>query len=85
MAAKSFYSGRKWSMSNTMTNGGEMWLHGNKIARLVNNVLYICLCGWNTQTTRARLNALDGVNLKQIKGKPYLNGKEIPTNEWIRV
>lgn len=85
MAAEAFYSGRKWSLSNTMTDGGEMWLHGHKIARLVDGVLYVCLCGWNTQTTRARLNALNGVNLQQIKGKSYLNGVEISTTEWVRV
>lgn len=85
MAADAFYSGRKWHLSNTRVEDGEMWLHGHKIARLVDGVLYICLCGWNTLTTRARLNALHGVNLKQIKGEPYLNGVKISTSEWIRV
>lgn len=85
MAADAFYSGRKWQLSNTRTEAGEMWLHGHKIARLVDGVLYICLCGWNTLTTRARLNALHGVNLKQIKGEPYLNGVKISASEWIRV
>ena len=85
LAAQAFYSGRSWHLSTTRVAAGEMYLHGHKIARLVDGVLYICLCGWNTLTTRARLNALDGVNLKQIKGKPYLNGEEISATEWVRV
>lgn len=85
LAAQAFYSGRRWQLSNTRVEDGKMYLHGNKIAKLENGDLYICLCGWNTSTTRARLNALDGVNLKQIKSKPYLNGQEISTSEWVRV
>lgn len=85
LAAQAFYSGRRWHLSNARVEAGEMYLHGNKIAKLENGNLYICLCGWNTLTTRARLNALDGVDLKQIKGEPYLNGVKISTSEWIRV
>lgn len=85
LARNALYGGKKWSLGNTHTEGGEMWLHGHKIARIVGGVLWICLCGWDTLTTRNRLNALDGVNLKHKAGKLFLNGAEISASEWIRI
>lgn len=85
MAADAFYSGRKFKQSNTRVENSELYLHGNLIARLNGGTLQINLCGWNTQTTRERLNALQGVNLKQINFKPYLNGKEINDSGWYDV
>jgi hypothetical protein len=40
--------------------GCEVFLHGNRIARYhrAAHALSVCLCGWNTPTTKSRLNAL---------------------------
>ena len=73
MAADAFYSGRKFKQSNTRVENSELYLHGNLIARM------------NTQTTRERLNALDGVSLTQKNFKPYLNGEEISELGWYDV
>lgn len=86
LAADAFYSGKtKTICGNTRVENFCLFLHGHKIARLVNGHLEINLCGYNTQTTRARLNALNGVKLSQKNFKLFLNGEEIPDSEWIQI
>ena len=54
-------------------------LFGNEIAYRYNDperTLSITNCGWKTNTTKERLNALPNVNIYQNKKKWYLNGKE---------
>ena len=56
-----------------------MRLHGNAIAFRYNDperTLSITNCGWYTNTTKERLNAIDGVNIYQNKGRWFLNDKE---------
>lgn len=36
----------------------EYYLHGNRIAKLRNGVLELTNCGWNTVTTKERLNSI---------------------------
>ena len=88
-------------VSNWVSNG-EMgvYLHDNKIAwwennhpseNLSNNIhLCFSMCGWDTPTTRERLNAIfsyvfksDSVYLKQIKGeqKLFINDRRMRINE----
>lgn len=54
-------------------------LHGNLIAvkNTKDGFLMIQNCGWFTNTTKERLNALPNVSICQRKGKWFLNG-----NEW---
>ena len=52
---------------------------GNSIAFKYNdpeNTLSITNCGWFSNTTKERLNALDGVNLYQKNFVWYLNGEQ---------
>lgn len=71
--------GRNWSESNTEVahNNGvtKVYLHGNLIAKRVNAKWLYSLCGWNTLTTRSRLNVL-GCNVVQRNFTPYRNGVE---------
>lgn len=53
----------------------QMLLHGNLIAEKVKGVLFISNCGWQTNTTKERLNGLNGVRIQQIKGVWYLFDK----------
>ena len=58
-----FLAGTSAKSGNTETDGKTLWLHGNAIAewREVNNGeqgLFVTLAGWDTPTTRSRLNAL---------------------------
>jgi len=46
-------------MGNTATNGTQIFLHGNLIAwRQSADVIGLTLAGWNTVTTRERLNGV---------------------------
>ena len=57
--ANAFKNGERRSISNTVTDNNEVLLHGNRIM-WKNDSGDICLsmCGWDTPTTRERLNAL---------------------------
>jgi hypothetical protein len=63
-------------------NTSRMLLHGNCIATLIfdatnkRNMLTINNCGWQSNTTKERLNALTGVRIVQKNFTWYLNGKE---------
>jgi hypothetical protein len=49
-------------------------LFGNKIAALESNgKMWISNAGWDSKTTKERLNELPGVNIRQSKGEWYLN------------
>jgi len=52
-----FEEGRKLTKSNTFTDGEAVWLHGNKIVKQVLGGVKVSLAGWNTVTTRERINA----------------------------
>ena len=56
-----------------------MKLHGNSIAFKYNDpnkTLSITNCGWQTNTTKDRLNSIEGVNIYQKKGEWFLNDKK---------
>jgi len=66
MEVRHYHEAESWS---------ELRLHGNPIAYLSKDGLQISTCGWNTVTTRERLNGLPGVHVIQRKGQLYLNGE----------
>lgn len=84
-AAAAFLAGKNFRKSNTKVNCengiATMFLHFNAIAEYrmedgAKNGIKIDACGWLTQTTKERLNALPGVGICQKSGVWYLNGKE---------
>lgn len=77
-----FLLGNRKSNSNTMTDGESLFLHGNKIAEHREDGVYITTGGWNTVTTRERLNYFANVNVR--KGQLYVNGKPWD-GDWIKV
>jgi hypothetical protein len=79
---KNFKSGNMEVSSDQFTN--RMWLHGNLIALKdhVNNVFKVSLAGWNTPTTRDRLNGITGVSIHTKNGQAYLNGNKMDNNSW---
>ena len=87
-AVQAFNNGRKFTQSNTEVRiEGDMvslYLFGNKIAERSPNGFYITNAKYKTQTTKERLNGLDGVRIQQKKGVWYLNDKEWG-GEWIRI
>lgn len=90
-ACHAFENGENFKMANTEVNGQGYFLHGNKIAEFEslftkdgNRNINITLAGWNTNTTRERLNGLSQVSITTKKGQAYLNGKPWD-GEWITV
>jgi len=65
-----------------------MRLYGNLIAKKHwkgSENLWINLCGWNTPTTRERLNGFPNVSIHTKKGTPYLNGYEMISDGLVAV
>ena len=59
-------------------------LFGNKIFYInARGVVFFTLAGWNTTTTRARLNALlDGFSIQCRGGVAYVNDTPIESGAW---
>jgi hypothetical protein len=78
-AVRAFLLGDNFKQSNTEVHadctGVRMYLFGNLIANRVGNRLQITTAGWNTATTRERLNGLPNVKVYQRKGQLFLNGQ----------
>ena len=86
--ATAFINGESKTVGNTTTDGSAVFLHGNKIAEKRNNTISFTLAGWNTVTTRERLNGLlnalgSSAGFNQKKGEPYFNGKLINADKWV--
>lgn len=70
----------KFSNTEVVTENGvsKMYLFGNLIAILDHNVggvMKITNAGWESNTTKERLNALPNVNIHQKNFVWYLNGE----------
>ena len=87
-AIAAFNKSEKFNSGNTEVENNNgivtLYLHGNAIAVNNNGNLRITTAGWNTPTTKERLNGLSGVNVYQKNKKLFLNGKEW-NGEWITV
>ena len=65
----------------------SVYLHGNLIAQYSTGEWGFKMCGWNTPTTRSRINVIAGEfgqpGVCQRKGKLYSAGKEINSLDWF--
>tara|TARA_R110000787_G_C13102838_1_gene412750 strand:+ start:211 stop:507 length:297 start_codon:yes stop_codon:yes gene_type:complete len=82
-STKAFLNAKKFNKQNmsveVLPNVTILKLHGNAIAYKYNNpekTLSITNCGWFSNTTKERLNALPNVNIQQKNFVWFLNGKE---------
>ena len=78
-----FMNARKFKKGNmeveVLPNVTILKLHGNKIAYRYNNperTLSITDAGWQSKTTKERLNAIPDVSIHQKNFVWYLNGEE---------
>lgn len=84
-AVRAFEWGNNYKGSNTeVKNNGEMYLFGNLIARHVPGGYEITNAGWQSATTKERLNAIQGVHIVQKAGEWYLNGN-LWNGSWITI
>lgn len=90
LAKMAFFNGNNFAQSNTEVKVRrtkvEYYLHGNLIAwRLKNSLCAECsLAGWNTRTTKSRLNSL-GANITQRKGIIYADGIQIDATTYFYI
>lgn len=66
---------KKFRRDNTHTDGTTLYLHGNPIAKIDDNdgLVYVRSAGWETKTTKERLNGIPGVRIHQKNYEWYLN------------
>jgi hypothetical protein len=81
-AVHAFMNAEKFKRDNTevevFENVTVLKLFGNKIAWLFNDperTLTISNAGWDTKTTKERLNAIPGVHITQKNWQWHLNGQ----------
>ena len=67
------FSNTQVTTSNGVT---KLYLFGNLIAVKESGVTRISNAGWDSNTTKERLNGLQGVSIQQKKGEWYLNGEK---------
>ena len=68
-----FDNGQSLTVNNTRTDGTSVYLFGNEIVRRdANGKVYATLAGWNTVTTRERVNGITGLNFQNAIGHLYL-------------
>lgn len=89
LAAAAFHARKPFHLDNTEVRtydtSAEMLLHGNHIAVITEKGIQVNLAGWNTPTTRERLNGIDGVNIHTKAGQAFLNDEPIPSSGWVHV
>jgi len=81
---RAFESRRALTLGNSKTDGNSLWLFGNEIAQWREDGIWITNAGWNSKTTKERLNGLTGVSIQQREGNLYLNGN-FWQGEWTSV
>lgn len=79
-----FMDGSNLKLGNTRCFEGAIYLHNNKIAEYRADGLWITNAGWQSNTTKERLNGLPFVYISQRNFKWYLNGTSWD-GSWIRV
>lgn len=78
-----FMNARKFKKGNmqveVLANVSVLKLHNNPIAYKYNDpqgIISIQNCGWFSNTTKERLNAIPGVSINQKNWEWYLNGEK---------
>lgn len=83
---KAFEQGTSLKIGNTRTDGTSVFLHSNEIInRDSSGLVMATLAGWNTPTTRERVNGITGLGIYQKNFAPMLNGQEIDSYDWVAV
>lgn len=93
-AINAFIAGVSFAKSNTSVERSPLGevvvlkLHGNAIARYsegdYNNTLEVCDGGWQSNTTKERLNGLPHVSVNQKNFEWFLNGHKW-SGSWTKV
>jgi hypothetical protein len=74
--AMAFLNGEKKKIANSSTDGNNLYLHGNKIAKIEGGKLFVSTAGWGTPVTKDRLNVLPNVRVTTKNFQLFLNGEK---------
>ena len=87
LAVSNWLMRNKFRRDNTYTDGDTLYLHGNPIAKIDNdNIVYVRSAGWETKTTKERLNGIPGVRIHQKNWNWFLNGSLWPnSHQWTPI
>lgn len=86
MNKKNKKSGNSEVVYGKVGDQATLYLHSHAIAYYGVQGLYIRSAGWETPTTKERLNALPGVSIQQKNDVWYLNGEKWEdTTKWTKV
>ena len=81
---QAFEQGKSLKVDNTRTDGQTVWPNGNAIVKRDPDWLVRwSLAGWNTSTTRERVNGIANAGVHQVKFEPILNGQVIDSFDWF--
>ena len=83
-SVKALFEGKDYTNKNTKVRGDTLYLYNNPIMQIRNDGLYITIGGWNTPTTKRRLNSLPKVSVYNKRKMLHLNGAPWD-GSWIRV
>ena len=85
-AVDALFSGRNFKAGNTKVENGTLILHWSPIAKIENGKLFVRSGGYETNTTKERLNGLPNVNIYQKNYQWFLNGIEWQdSSQWTEV
>ena len=80
-SVRAFLNDQKFSKSNTTVSRADgvtsLILFGNRIAYKKDGKLFVTMCGYNTVTTRERLNGIPCLSVRSEKFTPYINGVKV--------
>ena len=90
-AAQALREYKKFSSHNTKVvideeGNASMYLFGNRIAFRAKkgDRLFVTTCGWNTSTTRSRLNEIAPISVRTGRGQLTLNGNPWD-GKWVEI
>ena len=83
---RAFLNRRERTISNSYTDGDTLYLHNNPIARHTPRGIEVKTAGWNTVTTKERLNGIPGCFVYSHEGYLMLGGRVwMDHGEWTPV
>ena len=81
---QAFEQGTPLKIGNTRTNGTSVFLHGNEIIRRdISGLVFATLAGWNTPTTRERVNGITGMGFHQVGFVACIDGEPVCEDDWF--
>jgi len=81
---QAFEQGTPLKVGDTRTDGTSVFLHGNEIIRRdISGLVFATLAGWNTPTTRERVNGITGMGFHQVGFVACINGEPVSEDDWF--